>query len=126
MTDEQMKVAPIAPVTVTLIGSGTGDGSPIPNNSMLRTPDHQPNIIVKVVTPLAAVLIRFVNAYATVWVGLVTVGLTTDELPAADFAHLAWKCAGLSLAGPIVSAVKDCITILGNLEKKYPIATGNV
>lgn len=117
----------IEPVVVTMIGTGTGDGgAPIPNGMVLKTPDHMPNIVTQVVTPLAAMAIRFANAYVTALLGLVTVGLTTDALPAADFVHLVMRCAGLSLAGPCVALGKDIVTILGNLEKKYPLLTGSV
>jgi hypothetical protein len=117
----------IEPVVVTMVGTGTGDGgAPIPNGLSLTTPDHQPNIVVKVVAPLAAMAIRFANSYVTTLVGLVTVGLTSDVLPASDFGHLIARCAGLSLAGPGVALMKDIITILGNLEKKYPLLTGSV
>lgn len=128
MTNDKTSIESIAPITVTMVGSGggTGDGAPISNNQMLHTPDHQPNVIVKVVTPIVALLIRFGNAYVTALVGLVTVGLTTDALPAADFYHLVVRCAGLSLAGPAVAAAKDAITIFQGLEKKFPLLTGSV
>ncbi len=126
MTDEQ-KMAAIPPVVVTMIGDGTGDGgSPIITGTVGRTPDHQANLIVQVISPIVAILIRFANAYITTLVGLVTVGLTTDALPAADFKALVWRCAGLAIAGPCVSLAKDVITILGGLEKKFPLLTGNV
>lgn len=127
--EDETKVVPqaIAPVVVTMVGTGTGDGgAPIPSGTVAKTPDHQPNLVVQVVTPLAAVLIRFANSYLTTLTGLVTVGLTTDVLPAVDFAHLVVRCAGLSLAGPVVGLIKDVITLLSNLEKKYPLLTGNV
>lgn len=118
---------PIADVVVTLVGSGTGDGgAPIQSGQVLKTPDSQPNVIVRVITPIVAILVRFANAYVTALLGLVTVGLTTDALPAADFYHLVLRCAGLSLAGPCVALGKDLVTILGNLEKKYPLLTGSV
>lgn len=117
----------ITPLVVTMVGTGTGDGgAPIPTGTTAVTPDHQPNLIVQVISPLVAVLVRFANAYVTTLVGLVTVGLTTDALPAADFGALVWRCASLSLAGPAVSGAKDIITILGGLEKKFPLLTGNV
>lgn len=130
MADEQ-KVVPmiVPPVEVTVIGTGTGTGNggnPIPSGTMLQTPDHQPNVIVKVVTPIVAITIRFANAYLTALLGLVTVGLTTDAISAPDFYHLVIKCAGLSLAGPCVSLAKDLITILSGLEKRFPLATGSV
>lgn len=116
---------PVEPVIVSMIG--TGDGGHLPTGTIATTPgEHQPNVIVRVVTPIAALGIRFANAYVTTLVGLLTVGVTTDALPAADFAHLVVKCASLSLAGPGVALGKDLITILGRLERKYPLLTGNV
>lgn len=127
-------VAPaIEPIQIAMVGTigtgsgtGTGAGHPITDGTVITTPDHMPNIVARVITPLAAILIRFANAYVTALIGLVTVGLTSDALPASDFAHLVIRCAGLSLAGPGVALMKDLVTILGNLEKKYPLLTGNV
>lgn len=126
MPDEKMTQSrPVENVTVAMIG--TGDGGKLPTGTEAVTPDpHQPNIVVKVVTPVLAILIRFANAYVTALIGLVTVGLTTDALPAADFGVLVIRCTGLAIAGPAVSLAKDIVTILGGLEKKYPLATGSV
>jgi len=128
MMPDDNKTVPqqIEPVVVTMVGTGTGDGAPIPNGSLLKTPDHQPNIVVQVVTPLAAMAIRFANSYVTTLIGLVTVGLTTDAISAPDFGSLVWKCSGYSLAGPSVALLKDAVTILTNLEKKFPLLTGSV
>ncbi len=116
--------APPPPLLVTVVG--TVGSTPIPTGTIATTPDHQPNLIVRAVSPLLAVLIRFLNAYLTSLVGLVTIGLTTNALPAADFAHLVLRCASLALAGSAVGFGKDIITVLGNLEKKYPLLTGSV
>jgi hypothetical protein len=114
---------PLAPITVAMIGTGDGR-TPY---GVIETPgEHKPNLLIMVVSPLAAILIRFANSYVTALLGLVTVGLTTDAIPAADFYHLVARCAGLSLAGPCVALGKDIVTILGNLEKKYPLLTGSV
>ena len=127
MVDEQKLVTePVEPVLVTMIGTGTGTGAPITNGTTAVTPDHMPNVIVRVVSPVVAVAIRFAHAYLTTLLGLVTVGLTTDALPAADFVHLVQRCAELSLAGPGVALGKDLLTLLGDLEKKYPLLTGSV
>ncbi len=125
MTDKTT-VEPIQPVVVTVVGTGDGVGSPLTTGTTATTPDHQPNLVIQVVTPLVAILVRFANAYATMLLGLLTVGVTTNALPASDFLHLLAKCASLSLAGPSVALGKDLITILGGLEKKFPIATGSV
>lgn len=117
----------ITPVSVTVIG-GTGDGGlPITTGTIATTPSsQQANIVVTVVTPLAAILIRFVNNYLTILVGLVAAGMTSNAIPSADFLDLVAKCAGLSVAGAGFAALKDLVTIVGRLETKYPLLTGNV
>ena len=124
-SDEKSVLATIEPTVVTVIG-GTGDGSPLTTGTVGTTPDHQPNLVVTVVTPIVAIAIRFLNSYVTTLIGLVTVGITTNALPAADFGHLVLRCATLSIAGPAVAFAKDLVTILGNLERKYPLATGSI
>lgn len=116
----------IAPLPVVLVGVRENEGAPIQNGQVIETPDHQPNLVARVIAPIVAIAVRFANAYLTALVGLVTVGLTTDMLPATDFLHLVIKCAGYSLAGPCVSLIKDLITIFGKLERKFPLLTGNV
>lgn len=119
--------AAIQPLPVTMIGVRTeNSGAPITSGQVIVTPAGQPNFVVRVITPLVAISVRFGNAYLTALLGLVTVGLTTDALPAQDFVHLVLRCASLSLAGPCVSLAKDLVTILSGLEKKYPLATGSV
>lgn len=126
MPDDKTVSTQVQPITVAVV-DGTGDGgAPIPSGTMLVTPDHQPNVIVKVVTPIVAVSIRFANAYLTALIGLVLAGSTTGAIPAKDFMDLVYKCAGLSLAGPCVALGKDLITILTGLEKRFPLATGSV
>lgn len=128
MSPDDPKMTPIEPIRVALIGTdtGTGDGSPMRSGQVLVTPDHQPNLVIRVVTPIVALSIRFANAYLTALVGLVLAGMTTDALGTQDFTHLVVKCASLSLAGPAVALAKDLITILSGLERKFPLATGSV
>lgn len=120
------------PIVVTMVGpvdgSTTGDrrGAPITTGTIATTPDHMPNVVFRVISPLVSIAIRFAYAYGTSLLGLITVGLTSKELPAADFGHLVLKCASLAFAPPCVALVKDVITLLGDLEKKYPLLTGNV
>lgn len=118
---------PIEPLPVTFVGVRTDNtGAPLVNGQVITTPDHQPNIVVQVVTPVLAVLIRFANAYLTAIVGLLVGGPATGLITAGDLWHLLLKCASLALFGPVVAALKDIVTILTGLERKFPIATGNV
>lgn len=110
------------PVPVTIIG--TGDGL-VPGTKAI-TPHDQPNIVVNVVQPIVALFFRFVNVYIGNVVGLLAVGMTSSELPAADFGHLLLKCMGLAIAGSVVLLLKDVVTISQKLEQKYPLLTGSV
>lgn len=115
---------PMGPLQVTVIG--TGDGKMIDTGTVGKTPSGEPNLIVTVVSPIVAILVRFVNAYLTMLVALVGAGMTTDVIPATDFINLVSACAKLSLAGAGLGALKDVVTIVGKLEHKFPLATGSV
>ena len=115
------------PDTMRVAVVGTGDGGPSQTGSTTAvTPHGRPDLIVTFVAPLAAVAIRFVNMYLTIFSGLVAAGMTSDAIPAADFGQLLWKCAGLSIAGSVVGLIKDLVTVFGRLENKYPLLTGSV
>lgn len=126
---EKIVTRPLDPIIVPVISSlstGTGDGNPIQDKTVLKTPDRQPDVRIHIVSTTMAVVVRFLNGYATTLVGLVTAGMTSNAIPASDFADLLLKCAALSIAGPALGAIKDVITILTKLEAKYPLLTGNV
>lgn len=120
MTEE--KQAPIEPVVVAVVA----DGKNLQAGEIITPGADKPNLVVQAVTPALALFIRFVNVFLPVFSGILTGSLTTDMIPAKDFMELAWKCAGLSLAGTMMSFLKDLITIFGRLETKYPLLTGKV
>ena len=128
-TDKVSDATPLHPVTVAVIGTGNVSGGPTPMQSGTTavTPSpHQPNLLVQVVPPFVAILIRFVNTYLTILVGLVAAGMTSDAIPSTDFFNLVVKCAGLSIAGAGIGLLKDTLTIFSKLENKFPLLTGNV
>lgn len=129
MIDDKTTVSrPVEPIQVAIVG--TGDGSKLESGAEAVTPgSHEPNIVVTVVTPVFAILIRFINAYLTTFVGLVTAGMTPAGgkiLYTADFYHLVLTCASLALAGPSLALFKDLVTVFGKLEQKFPLLTGSV
>jgi hypothetical protein len=93
---------------------------------LVKTPAGEPNLMLNIVSPIVAIIVRFIHTYLTTVVGLITAGMVTDVLPAREFADLVKVCAQLSLAGAVIGALKDTITILGKLEGKYPLVTGGV
>ena len=125
---EKIVPAPVKPVEVTVIGTGDG-GVPLSTGTVALTPDHQPNLVVNVVAPLAAILVRFANLYLTTLVGLVAAGMTpagSNLLRTSDFYHLVLTCASLALPGAALGFFKDLVTVFGKLEQKYPLLTGSV
>lgn len=126
MADDKVTASrPVAPVVVSLIG--TGDSSVLPSGTKASTPGaHEPNIVVQVFNPVLAIGIRFVNVFLTSLLGILTGAMATDVIPARDFSHLVLKCAGLSVAGAVVGLIKDLITVFGRLEQKNPLLTGSV
>jgi len=115
----------VEPISVTVIG--TGDGSKLPTGTLATTPgEHNPDIKTYVIGPLLAVFIRFMNSFLTALVGILTGAMATGVITAPDFLDLLLKCAGLSVAGATVGLIKDCVTIFGRLEQKFPLASGSV
>ncbi len=119
------KSAPIQPIAVTVIGTGDGSTEPIAG-AIGVTPGTQPNLVVTIVTPLAAILIRFANNYLTMLVGLVAAGMTSNIIPATDFLHLVYECAKLAIAGAGLGLLKDIVTVVSGLERTHPLSTGSV
>lgn len=117
---------PIAPMTVAVI-TGTGDGAQIPSGTEFQTPDHQPNVVVMVVTPIVAILIRAVNVFLnTLLGGMGLVGVSSlTAMPTLAWAS--WKVAIVFAASAaLVNVLQTCATIFGKLENKFPLMTGNV
>ncbi len=118
---------PVPPVLVTLVGTGDGGSPPTPTGTVLVTPDSQPNVILTVVTPIVAILIRASNAFCVSLAGsLMAGGLTQKVLPHDTFLDLVYP--SIFLAGCIagVGILKDSATVFSGLEKKFPLATGSV
>jgi hypothetical protein len=125
MSDDKTVEAP--PVPITMIGTGPGTDL---TGMVGITPKGKPNIIVtSVVHPMFAILIRFIHLYLVTFVGLVTAGLTPlgeQVIQFHDFWSLLASCSLVSLPGPMLGALKDLITIFGDLESKFPRITGQI
>jgi hypothetical protein len=127
ITNAVPKTEDLAPIKVTIIGAGpSGRGTALPETgTILQTPGAmQPNVVVEVVKPVVAVIIRFIVAYLTSLVGLISAGMTPaggKVLYTSDFYHLLLTCASLALAGPALGAIRDMVTIFSKLESKFPL-----
>lgn len=115
---------PDSPVPITVIG-GTSTGHQL-TSGVVKTEGLQPNLLVNVVNPLVAILVRFGHTLGTLMVGIITAGMVSDVLPVEEFTDLFWVALKLSFSGAAVGAIKDVITILGKLEGKFPLLSGGV
>lgn len=134
MTDP-VKDAPIDPAKtistatppVTLAVIGLGDG--LVNCTTAKTPPDQPNIVIQVVTPAVAILVRAGNVFGVSLIGLLTAAMTpagSKLLYTSDFYHLLLTCANLSIPIAALGLIKDATTVFSGLEKKFPLASGSV
>ncbi len=122
---EKTITGPVEPVKVSIVG--TGDGGLPASGTIATTPGtHNPNLIVEVISPFVALLVRFLNVYIGNLVGLLAAAMTSHVITASDFWHLFLKCASLAVAGAVVLSLKDIVTIFAGLEKKFPLGTGSV
>jgi hypothetical protein len=90
----------------------------------LDTPRGQPDIVVTVITPLVAILIRAAKAYIQTLVGLLAaggLGMASSTLPAGDFVHTLKVCAGLSVASGVMSLLTNVSVLLTALGDRFPI-----
>lgn len=120
---------PIAPVTVAIIGTPPPAGAPLETGTVATTPDHHPDVVMRVITPLVAIVVRFANLYLTTLVGLLVAAMTPiggKLLYSKDFWHMVLLCSSLAFPGAFLGLLKDLITVFGRLEGKYPLATGSI
>lgn len=99
-------------------------GSAYKSGQTLDTPLDQPDIVVTVITPLVAILIRASKAYLQTLLGLLSAsafGMASSVLPAGDFLHTLKVCAGLSVASGVMSLLTNVSILLTALGDRFPI-----
>lgn len=118
----------LPPVPVTLIGT-MKDIVPTTGTVATVASAASPNLVVQVVTPFVAILVRAINLFLVSLSGFVTAGLTpsgSKMLGGPDFFHLIVIGAGFAIAPVGIGVIKDLITVFGKLEQQYPLATGSI
>lgn len=118
-------------VTVSIVGTESTDGggvAPTPSGTVASTPGTgQPNLLINVVSPLMALVVRFVSLFLVTFSGfLTTAGIGIKIFAATDLQSLVVAGAWMSLVVAGVGLVKNLVTIFGRLEGKYPLATGSI
>lgn len=90
---------------------------------MLETPYGTPDLLIKVVTPIAAVLIRAAKAYVQTLIGLLTAagfGVTMLTPDPGHFMATLKLCAGLAIASGVMSLLTNMLLLLTALGDKIP------
>jgi hypothetical protein len=107
------KMVEAQPVTALMIG--TGDAG-TPKTQLIETPPGQPDILMKRITPLIALLARAGSVFFTTMSGQIGAG-------AIGVIHgQTWQDSALISASAAAAAtIWSLATIFGNLEKRYPI-----
>jgi len=118
-----------APVTISIVGTGDAMGggvAPTPSGTIVTTPGTQPNLLINVITPAIAVLVRAISLFLTTFIGLLTAaGVGVDGFH-GDVQTVLGHCITASLIVAGMGTLKNLVTIFGRLEGKYPIATGSI
>ncbi len=127
MAPDKFTTEPTLPVQVTMIGTGAGNASL--TGTIATTPGAAPNLLINVVPPLIAILVRFLYTFGGQVVGLLTAAMTpagSKVLYTGDFVDLLQTCVSLSIPWTVLALLKDIVTVFKGLESKYPLLTGNV
>lgn len=93
------------------------------SHQTLSTPYGHPDLLITVVTPLAAILVRSAKAYLQTLVGLLTAagfGVTLLTPVPGDFFVTLKICAGLSIAAGVMSLLTNTLLLLTALGDKFP------
>jgi len=119
---------PVTMEAVTIIGTGTGDGSPLKTGDVAQTPDHLPNLVIRVISPVIAIVVRAVVAFLTAATGVLTAaGLGGGKIFGAIDLHGILVLAGwVGVCAAIPITGKNLLTIFLGLEKKFPLWTGTI
>lgn len=111
---DRMSEASTAQVVVTTVSND------LPTNTIAKTAVHLPDVLVRTVTPLAAIFVRTARVYVQSLLGLLTGGAITGMLPAHDFLTLLRLSAGLALGPAIICALQNAGELLGRIDQKFP------
>lgn len=110
---------PAVAVVVTMVG--TGDGSKMQTGTVAVTKgEHEPNVIVKVVTPVAMIFVRGLKAFMVSFVAILPVAGASGIIPFHGFVDLMIKAASLSFGVGVVAAGNALVEVLTKLDQKFP------
>lgn len=121
---EKTSVQPIENLPITMIGTRMeGTGTPIVDGQVIKTPDGQPNITIRVVGPFVAIATRAITVFGNTLLG--GLGVSAGATITGAFPWATWQAAlVIAASAAIISIIQSVVTITSNLEKKYPLLGG--
>lgn len=117
------------PITAVVIkGMEPAGTTAIPDGTVLSTADHHPNVLIKTLSVLQTLAIRFGFMFFTSLAGSVTGGAVSGQTVIVwhDFSELLYKAAILAAITGAIDLIKNLATIFSRLEQSHPLMTGNV
>ncbi len=119
---------PITAIVIKGVSDQPAGTNPVLDGTIAVTPDHMPNVVTKVITPLVALLIRFGFMFFTSLAGTLTGAGVSGQtiIPWTDFTQLIEKAALLALTIALVDLVKNIATLFTKLEQTHPLMSGSV
>lgn len=98
------------------------------DGTVVVTPPGQPNVILKAMTPVAQVLVRFSRTYLQGLVGFLLLSLAAKPVaaglgvvvPVGDFWGAVQVAAGLALAPAVISLLQNLVELLAKLDESFP------
>jgi len=89
--------------------------------TIVATPAHMPDLMVRVMSPISIVLVRALRVYLQTAVGLVTTGALAHDLVPAAQALGSWQVAASLAVGPaLVCAAQNALELLARLDETMP------
>lgn len=126
MTDKVTESAPLAPVSVTMIGTGdvSGGPSPLATGVVATTPmANQPNIRLVIITPIVIIAVRAFRVFLQTLLATLTAA-ATGVMPAGDFFALLMACASISVGASVFCIIQNVIELLARFDQSHPTLAG--
>jgi hypothetical protein len=113
MVDVNSDPVVISVPSSSLMGTGTGSG-------LVVTPAGRANLLIKVISPIAIILVRAAKAFLDTMLGVMTAGPVTGLIPASDFGHLLIVSASFSVSAAGFSIIRSLIELFSKFDQSHP------